>query len=77
MIDQTRRDTVHAYKAVEIYVRTQNERRMPSLRSLLPDLTIGRSKKREIQSYEEQRANIMVLSQMFGGQVREVPASGQ
>jgi len=68
--DDARRDLIQAWQAVRIYVQTRNDHRMPSLSSLLPD---DPRQGRQRQSPEEQRAAIYMLSQMYGGTVREIP----
>jgi len=54
---------VLAWRVVNLYVQTQNEKRVPSLASLLRDP----SEAPTVQTFEEQKAALTILSQMYGG----------
>lgn len=60
---------------MQIYVQTQTDKKMPALASLLEpdDLTPNEAPK--VQSYEEQKAALYMLSGMFGGKVVELNRS--
>jgi hypothetical protein len=68
--DTSTRDTIQAWRVVQIWVKTQNDKRMPSLASLLEQ-----DAKPKIQSREEQFEAIKMLSQMYGGKIVELKRS--
>jgi hypothetical protein len=66
--DEHDRDVVLAYHIVHIYVKTQNDKRMPTLSTLLH----GARRSSGRQSIAAQRSALQMLSQKYGIPLRQV-----
>lgn len=73
--DEYDRDVVQAWRAVQIFVRTQNDRRMPSLKSLLT--AHGRRPAARQQTLAQQRSVLHLLSAKYGIPLRQKVTHGR
>lgn len=70
--DDYRRDVTQAWQTVRVYIQTKNDKRMPSLQSLID----GTEPRKERQSVSQLKSAVMALSREYGLPVRKAVKVG-
>ena len=73
--DAHRRDVIKAWRQMRIEILTGNTKKLPALQSLFEDEGLSEKPAPKVQSYEEQKAALQMLSGMFGGKIIQLERS--